>query len=187
MKQHQGSHQLPRDADDTSDIVSVMMTDLGTSTSQLGASSAVGNPDLTSWPNFSPEDLLPGHTVGMVYDPIASSAVVVLTEADAAAFDHCMEIAGIAHWMLEVTKQKEEQAQRLRRQRDEAIKHDELPRKIKADRLAAIQAAIQGKAGEPPHSSRRKDYFHRVINHHPVSSRIPRPRARQQVPLCRRV
>ena len=41
----------------------------------------------------------------MVCDLIVSSAVVELTEADAAAIDHYMEIAGIDNWMLEVTQQ----------------------------------------------------------------------------------
>ena len=87
MRQHQGLHQLPRDADDASDIVSVRLTDLGASSSQLGASSAVGNPVQSPWPNFSSEDLLPGHTVGTVYDLIASLAVFELTEPYAAAID----------------------------------------------------------------------------------------------------
>ena len=52
----------------------------------------------------------------MVYDLIASSTVVELIEADAAVIDHYLGIAGIDHRTLEVTQQKEEEAQRLRRQ-----------------------------------------------------------------------
>ena len=73
--------------------------------------------------------------------------IVELTDAEAVAIDHYLGIAGIGQGMLEVTRQREEEAKHLQRRRDEAIRRDELTRKVKADRLAAIQAAIRGKAG----------------------------------------
>ena len=64
------------------------MTDMGASSSQLGASSAGGNPDVSPWANFSSRDLLPGHTVGMVYELLAKSAVVEITDAEDEDIDH---------------------------------------------------------------------------------------------------
>ena len=88
----------------------------------------------------------------MVYELLAKSALTELTDFEVDAVDHYLEIAGIDQWALDFTKQKEEdeeeEERRLRKQR--GIRRDDLHRKVKADRLAAIQAGLKGTKAQSP-------------------------------------
>ena len=86
----------------------------------------------------------------MVCDLLAKSATAELTEEDTNAIDHYLGITGIDQWVLDVTKQKENEHRRLRKQREEADQQkrnqEALHRKINSDRLAKIQVGLQSAA-----------------------------------------
>ena len=75
----------------------------------------------------------------MAYSLLTKAATTTtLTLDDSDALDHYLSIPGIDVWVKRVTAMKQKEAEKLQKQRDEAIQsrkqQQELDRKLKADR-----------------------------------------------------